>query len=50
LVTLLLEDYCKKDCTKRARAKNAFLRGAVINAIDEVTGGTFSEILNYSKY
>lgn len=44
------KNYCKKDCTKRARATAAWLRGAVKGVLDGVTGGAYSTILNNSRY
>lgn len=43
-------NYCKKDCTKRTRAKKAWIKGTVINALDESSGGAFSAILNRCDY
>ena len=42
--------YCKKDCTVRARAKQSFVKNAIRDAIDEATGGAFSDILSKSRY
>ena len=44
------KNYCKKDCTKRARATAAWLSGAVKDVLDDVTGGAYSTILNKSRY
>ena len=43
-------NYCKKECTKRARATAAWLRRAVKGALDDVTGGAYSTILNRCDY
>ena len=40
------QNYCQKDCTRRKRAKDAWLRAAVRSAADEVTGGMYSTIMN----
>lgn len=43
------KNYCKKECTKYSRNKAAFIKSAVISAVDEATGGAFSKILESSN-
>lgn len=40
------EKYCGVYCTKAKQRRDRFLRGAVVNAIDRRTGGSFSAVMN----
>ena len=42
-------NYCSKPCTRCKRETHKFLKNAVVDALDERTGGAFSTIMNMGK-
>lgn len=43
-------NYCSKECTAHKRAKEAFISGMVQRALDEVSDGAYSKIMNQSRF
>lgn len=43
------KNYCSKHCTKCTRATNRIIHSMVRKALDERTGGAYSEIMNKAE-
>ena len=43
-------NYCSKPCSKNKRRTHAIIRNSVETAIDDITGGAYSRIMENSFY
>lgn len=44
------KNYCSKPCTRCKRETKLMIASAIHNALDERTGGAYSEILSRAEY
>lgn len=44
------QSYCSKPCTRNKRRTEAMMHSLVSSTLNEMTGGSYGEIMKYSKY